>query len=156
MAYTDINSDDLLLLAFLKQPFQRFHPKGLKTGAIVEGELTQLMVQFGWEPEQHPFRCIRAGTASWTLCWLFVLSKQVDDAHPSCQKCLRLPSLQTLERPSRDDKVPLTLPGSSFCSLDDCGPLARQPRCHDCLSMSRSTGNRNVFDAGSSGSRSAS
>ena len=29
--------------------------------------------------------------ASWTLCGLFVLSKQVDvdDAHPSCQKCLR-------------------------------------------------------------------
>ena len=52
-----------LLLAFLKQPFQRFHPKGLKTGAIVEGELTQLMVQFGWEPEQHPFRYTRAGTA---------------------------------------------------------------------------------------------
>ena len=63
MAYTDINSDDSLLLAFLKQPFQRFHPKGLKTGAIVEGELTQLVVQFGWEPEQHPFRCTRAGTA---------------------------------------------------------------------------------------------
>ena len=63
MAYTDINSDDPLLLAFLKQPFQRFQPKGLKTGAIVKGELTQLMVQFGWEPEQHPFRCTRAGTA---------------------------------------------------------------------------------------------
>ena len=64
MAYTDINSDDSLLLAFLKQPFQRFQPKGLKTGAIVEGELTQLMVQFGWEPEQHPFRCTRAGYCS--------------------------------------------------------------------------------------------
>ena len=27
--------------------------------------------------------------AAWTLCGLFVLREQVDDAHPSCQKCLR-------------------------------------------------------------------
>ena len=38
--------------------------------------------------------------ASWTLCGLFVLSKQVDGAHPSpAQKCdSGRPSLQTLHR----------------------------------------------------------
>ena len=51
-----------LPLAFLKQPFQRFHTKGLKAGVIIEGELTQLVVQLGREPEQHPFRRARAGT----------------------------------------------------------------------------------------------
>ena len=27
--------------------------------------------------------------AAWTLCGLFVLREQVDEADPSCQKCLR-------------------------------------------------------------------
>ena len=45
-----------LPLAFLKQPFQRFHTTGLKAGAIIKGELTQSVVQFGRESEQHPFR----------------------------------------------------------------------------------------------------
>ena len=45
----------------------------------------------GTKPKTHsedPTQDVPKG-AAWTLCGLFVLREQVDEADPSCQKCLR-------------------------------------------------------------------
>ncbi len=53
----------ILPSAFLNHSFQCFHPERLEASVIVEGDLSQLPVQVGREPEQHPFRRARFGAA---------------------------------------------------------------------------------------------